>query len=293
MSVKVSVIVPVYNAEGFLPKCLECLTNQTLKDIEIICVNDGSTDNSLDILEKFAKKDNRIKIVNQENQGVSCARNNAMKVAIGEYISFIDSDDTVSLNFLELLYDNAVKYGADIACGEIVRPVENEVLLKFKKVKTYTKTHQKYKVCKIPFLNYSCNKIYNREKLMKIGYEFPKDKIFEDILWSHIVLDKLGKLVTVPNAVYYYYLNPTSLSVSYSNQYHSKKEFAGENLSSLEYIATNRIKIRNYDGYTPKKRIRINLFGIRIFDLKLWDSIKILYVFGIKILTIYVNNAKS
>ena len=91
---KISVIVPVYNTADFLPKCLNSLCSQTLQDIEIICVNDGSEDNSLAVLKKFALKDKRIKIINSEtNNGVSYARNKGLSSAKGEYISFMDSDD--------------------------------------------------------------------------------------------------------------------------------------------------------------------------------------------------------
>ena len=88
--VQVSIIVPVYNVEKYLSKCLESLINQTLKDIEIICVNDGSTDNSLSILKEYANKDSRIKIIDKQNEGVSVARNTGIEVATGEYLMFVD-----------------------------------------------------------------------------------------------------------------------------------------------------------------------------------------------------------
>ena len=87
--VKVSVVIPVYNVENYLEECLESIINQTLKDIEIICINDGSTDNSLNILNEYAKKDNRISVISQENQGQAVARNNGMKYINGEYFWFI------------------------------------------------------------------------------------------------------------------------------------------------------------------------------------------------------------
>ncbi|MDR0912708.1 MAG: glycosyltransferase [Methanobrevibacter sp.] len=111
---KVSVIIPVYNSEQYLRKCLDSVVNQILKHIEIICVNDGSTDNSLNILEEYAKWDNRIKILNQENQGQSIARNNGMRIAKGEYIGFVDSDDWIDLNFYETLFNEAKDKNADI-----------------------------------------------------------------------------------------------------------------------------------------------------------------------------------
>lgn len=98
---KLSVIVPVYNVEKYLKECINSIINQTLKDIEIICVNDGSTDNSLKILEELSQLDNRIKIINKENGGLASARNAGMKVASGEYYTFIDSDDFIDTNAYE------------------------------------------------------------------------------------------------------------------------------------------------------------------------------------------------
>ena len=101
--IKVSVIIPVYNAEPYLEECLESICNQTLKSIEIICVNDGSTDKSLNVLNKFANQDSRIRIINQENRGQSQARNVGIRQAQGKYIYFLDSDDYLSVEALETL----------------------------------------------------------------------------------------------------------------------------------------------------------------------------------------------
>ncbi|MDR3257037.1 MAG: glycosyltransferase, partial [Endomicrobium sp.] len=116
---KVSVIIPVYNVEPYVKDCLDSVVNQTLKDIEIVCVNDGSTDNSWRVLEEYAARDSRIKIITQANQGLACARNNGIKVAKGEYIGFVDSDDWISLDFYEKLYDNAKIENADVCVGNV------------------------------------------------------------------------------------------------------------------------------------------------------------------------------
>lgn len=111
---KVSVIVPVYNVEKYLSECLESLINQTLSDIEIICVNDGSTDDSRNVLERYAASDKRIAVVNQTNKGLSAARNSGVKTARGRYLYFLDSDDFIDRNALEYLYQEAEKYRLDI-----------------------------------------------------------------------------------------------------------------------------------------------------------------------------------
>ena len=168
---KVSVIIPVYNVEEYLRECLDSVVNQTLKDIEIICVNDGSTDNSLAILEEYAAKDERLRVFTQENQGQSVARNLAMEKARGEYIGFVDSDDWIDLDFYEKLYRAAVKAQADIACANIYKPDEKRYYIKYSKVKVVSKTLKKYDVADIPRWNYTCNKIYKRSALNKINYK--------------------------------------------------------------------------------------------------------------------------
>ncbi len=115
---KISVIIPTYNKEKYLNECLDSVINQTLKEIEIICVNDGSTDNSLTILKEYEKKDKRIKIINQENSGVAIARNRAMDISKGEFIAFLDSDDKIiNDNSLENLYYAAVNNNVLISGG--------------------------------------------------------------------------------------------------------------------------------------------------------------------------------
>lgn len=129
-SCKVSVIVPIYNVEKYLARCLESLINQTLKDIEIVCVNDGSTDDSLNILNKYAKKDTRIKIINKVNGGLSSARNAALDIVNGEYVSFVDSDDWVDINMLKDMYENAIKEKYDIVMCSYTREYINKSRLK-------------------------------------------------------------------------------------------------------------------------------------------------------------------
>ncbi|MCL2390069.1 MAG: glycosyltransferase [Endomicrobia bacterium] len=111
---KITIILPVYNTEKYLNQCLTSIQNQTFKDFECICVNDGSTDNSLSILQEYAYKDERFKIVSQSNKGLSGARNAGLRHVCGEYVSFIDSDDWVSENYLETLYKAALSDNADI-----------------------------------------------------------------------------------------------------------------------------------------------------------------------------------
>lgn len=115
----ISVIIPVYNVEKYLEQCLDSVINQNLQDIEIICVDDGSTDNSPSILEKFSSKDNRIKIFSKENGGQASARNLGIKKAKGKYIAFVDSDDFIKEDMFVKLYDVAENNNLDIAMCKI------------------------------------------------------------------------------------------------------------------------------------------------------------------------------
>lgn len=111
--VDISVIIPVYNASEFLNKCINSIINQTLQGIEIILINDGSTDNSLDILNEYASKDDRIIVINQENQGAAISRNNGLYIAKGKYLSFLDADDFFELNMLEKAFTKCELYNAE------------------------------------------------------------------------------------------------------------------------------------------------------------------------------------
>jgi len=111
---KVSIIIPVYNVEKYLEECLESVVNQTLREIEIIAINDGSTDSSLSILEKYELRYNNFKIINQDNKGISAARNAGLRACSGKYIYFLDSDDFIDINAMEYCYKEAEKYNLDI-----------------------------------------------------------------------------------------------------------------------------------------------------------------------------------
>ncbi len=122
--VKVSIVVPVCNVEQYLRECLDSCVNQTLQDIEIICVNDGSKDGSLEILKEYAAKDSRVKVINKDNAGYGHTMNIGMDMAVGEYIGIVESDDYVESNMYEVLYDLAVQNDIDIVKGDFYRFIE-------------------------------------------------------------------------------------------------------------------------------------------------------------------------
>lgn len=216
---KISVIVPIYNVEKYLQECLDSIINQTFKDIEIICVNDGSTDSSLEILNKYAEQDQRIKIINQNNQGLSAARNTGIKYANGEYISFIDSDDYIDTS----LYETLVKYlPAEMICFNAKAFGDNFIPEKM----------QKNLICKINGLEkisdksifktnvYAWNKLFKTEIIKKYNLEFPKGLYFEDFvfLWDYMLKIKTAYYLKNDKAFYYYRQRPTSIMSTCNNK---------------------------------------------------------------------------
>lgn len=211
--IKVSIIVPIYNVEKLLKRCLDSLVNQTLKDIEIICINDGSTDNSLEILKSFANKDKRIVIIDKQNEGLCIARNTGMKIAQGEYIGFVDSDDWVDLDFYEKLYNSAVNNNADIAVSEIYEVHWNREFYKqkFEKEKCIENIEEKFYTLNIPEYSYIWNKIYKRTEIEKYNIQFIPNLYYEDRVFTPEVLYALKRVVIVPNVRYYYFRHKNSI----------------------------------------------------------------------------------
>ena len=205
---KVSVIVPVYNTEKYLDKCLRSLINQTLTDIEIICINDGSTDKSYEILKTWASADKRIKLLNQENSKQGAARNRGLDIAQGEFVTFVDSDDWVELDFCELLYNAAQKYNVNIAASSTTRDYKHKIKnhLKLKEEKVFNDINAIVKALEYNFITHS--KLYRFEPIKDLRFE--ENVLYEDGAYTIKAFDIEKSLVTVPAAGYHYYSNPTS-----------------------------------------------------------------------------------
>ncbi len=212
-NIKISIIIPIYNAEKYLEKCLRSIIIQSLKEIEIICVNDGSTDSSLKILEKLSKEDKRIIIVSQNNSGASKARNAALKKAQGKYCLNIDSDDWIEQGYLENIYKRAEKDDLDITISNIIfdfinksekNNIVNDLDISAKKIilgKEYVKM----------FFNgnsrgYTCNKLIRRELYIKNNLWYDEEIfLLEDVeilMMLSYYAKKIGKL----NRAYYHYI---------------------------------------------------------------------------------------
>lgn len=203
----ISVVIPIYNVEQYLQRCLDSVRNQTYSNLEIILINDGSQDNSEEICKQNAEEDNRIKIISQKNRGVSVARNAGVKAATGEYLVFVDSDDFVSHKMVECLCRVLVEEDADIAVCEYQRAVDEETA-KFEEYDRgrtiYSNNeamHQFYDTYYIQ-LTVSWNKLYKRSLFQEI--EYPEGKIHEDEYASWKLIMKSKKIVYIYQNLYFY-----------------------------------------------------------------------------------------
>ena len=275
---KVSIIIPAYNSQKYIFKCLLSLTCQTLKEIEIIVINDGSIDNTPLITTEFIDNDTRIKIISQVNKKQGGARNTGLRVATGEYISFVDSDDWLDLDYIEKLYSTAKKHDADIITTNLCKHKNffNKYNVKYNKENIATTTKDKINLCKDrkDRFFYVINKLYKKSFLDKIKIEFPENRYFEDVIFSTKTIFYANKIVSCPSTKYHYNENPSSTINSGKNSkkkqldkkvaYQELHEFAKENSiklpESLKYSEKYWIGI--FKLYKNSYKTKILLFGI-------------------------------
>lgn len=234
---KVSIIVPIYNVEGYIEKCLETLVNQTLKDIQIILVNDGSKDRSIEVVKKFLKEyPEKITYLEKENGGLSDARNYAIPHAKGEYIAFLDADDYVEKNMYEEMYKVAQKENSDM--------VECDFYWEYpKKIKTdvgQIYNDKKEMLEKIRVVAW--NKLIKREVLEKTGILFPKGYRYEDVEFTYKLVPYLNKVSFVKKPFIHYVQREGSIS---NVQNERTKEIFDVLDHVIEYYKKNSI----YDEY--------------------------------------------
>lgn len=242
---KISIIVPVFNVEKYLPKCIESLVKQTYKNIEILLINDGSQDNSLNICKEWEKKDGRIKVFSQRNQGLSEARNTGIKNAKGNYICFVDSDDLVLSDFIEILYYLIKKYGCEIAQVNFIEKTDDEIEKKINIEKQIfnekilssrdmikgltTNDHKKNVIV--------CNKIYKKELFENLS--FKNGKIYEDEFFTWKVFMKCKKIAVSDKILYVYRIRKNSIMNL------QRKKISIKNLDYLEALEERMETFKN------------------------------------------------
>ncbi|WP_392552404.1 glycosyltransferase [Orbus wheelerorum] len=251
-----SVIVPVYNTEKFLERCLDSIVNQSLADIEIICVNDGSTDNSLVILEEYSKNHPQIKIINQTNAGMSSARNTGLENATSEYITFVDSDDYLDLNTYKECYDILMNYSIDLLCfgAEVISesaPIRDSDIeyyrLKYDGlIELNNSIRMNIDVC-------AWDKIYKKSIIDKYSINFPEGLWVEDIVffWKYIAVSKSAYFL---NKLFYKYIRREN---SIMDNLFKGSDKSIDHLLCFNYVYDFLIKNNLFDQF---KDIYLNIF---------------------------------
>lgn len=268
--VKVSVIVPVYNVERYIRKCLESLVNQTLYDIEIIVVNDGSTDLSKNIIEEYTNQYSNVKYYKKENGGLSDARNYGMQYATGEYIAFLDADDYIDAKTYEIMYEKAKKENSDI--------VECNFYWVYGKRKKkdigekYDGTNEMMEKARV----IAWNKLYKRELLEQTKIEFPKGLQYEDVEFFYKLVPYVEKVSFVKEPLIYYVQRKESLSNSKNEKtrdiftvlenvisFYKSKNLYEKYKEELEYTYTRLLLCSSFKRITKikKEKTRIELLN--------------------------------
>lgn len=235
MTPVISVIIPVYKVEQYLPKCIESVCNQTFRNLEIILIDDGSPDNCGKICDEYAARDSRIRVIHKENGGVSTARNAGLKAASGELIGFVDSDDWIEPDAFEFLYNNLIKEDADISLcsayehrGEQVNvlhcPVTNAILSGQDALKVALQS---------PTIGFALwNKLFRRHIISDV--HFPVGHVWEDAFIMMPLIDKANKIAFNLQPKFHYQRRPGSITLSRYNP--SLRDMTNSKISIHEYI---------------------------------------------------------
>ena len=245
---KVSVIVPVYNVEQYIEKCLESLVNQTLQDIEIIIVNDGSTDGSEEIIKKYLNKySNKIKYLTKTNGGLSDARNYGLPYATGEYIAFLDSDDYVDNTIYEKMYNKAIEENCDFVECDFIWKYDN------KEVKDcgyiYKDKHEMLANARVV----AWNKLIKKELIDNLNLQFPKGLRYEDVDFFYRLIPHIKKFGFVKEFLIYYIQRPTSIANTQN-----------ERTKEIFEVLDNVIKYYKENGFYDEYKTELELSLIHI-----------------------------
>ncbi len=214
----ISVIVPIYNVELYLSRCIESIINQSYFNLEIILIDDGSTDNCLKICEEYQKKDKRIKIIHKKNGGLSDARNAGLDIMKGDYVTCIDSDDFVSKYFLENLLSALKKSNCQISTSWFVNYYENDPIPNQKKISNqdinvYSKEEFYEKLLYQDGVEVSAwGKLYKSSLFKDVRY--PVGKLYEDIPTTYLLIEKVDNIAVIPNIDYFYFQRRDSIAKS-------------------------------------------------------------------------------
>lgn len=261
---KLSIIIPFYNVEAYIERCLSSVEHQTYRDFEVIVVNDGSPDNSDKIVERFVSRDSRFKYYTKPNGGLSDARNFGMKYAKGDYIAFLDSDDYIDLDFYEKLMDRAFSTDADMVEADFIWEYDH------KKVKDISKVKDKKRIL-IDIRVVAWNKLYKRSLIKKLGVTFSKGLRYEDVDWCYKIVPYVKRFETVHDTYVHYIQRSTSIANTQNEKvrdiyqilknvivYYKEKKLYKKYRQELEYIMMRYIFGSSFlrTIHVPDKKLR-------------------------------------
>lgn len=284
---KVSVIIPVYNTEKYLDDCLKSVVNQTLKEIEIILVNDGSTDSSLEIMERYKEEyPDRIQLISKENGGQATARNMAIPMCRGEYIGFVDSDDYIEPTMYERMYEKATGVSADyVECDYVNVKINDKG--EQERIADYGSRVREYSSKKDMFIDPMLapwNKMYRRELLQKSTVIFPEGLIYEDTAFCLKAISLVDAYAYVPEKfVVHFYRGGSTMNINKSykvadifkvlkdvTDYYKQNDIFDEYKDELEYIITKILLCSSMKRIAeiPDRNLR------KRFSVETWEMIQ-------------------
>lgn len=295
----VSIIVPVYNVEQYINRAMNSLVNQTLKNIEIILVDDESPDRCPQICDEYAKNDHRIKVIHKKNGGLGFARNSGLDIAIGEYVMFVDSDDTIKLDTCEKFYDLASKYNADIVTGDFITEIKPGKWSESQNngIKIYnsqdTKDYILDMIASAPHIKIerlhpvSVCLLFIKRKIIydnNLRFKSEREVASEDTIFKISLLTKVEILIESSYNFYYYHINSNSLTHTFKTEDFNKLcilrnnliEYAGSNLDTVErinrfIISDIRIQILRLVSSNRKDKIKIIRW---MLNNDIWNELK-------------------
>ncbi len=207
----ISVIVPVYNVEKYVGRCLTSIINQSYTNLEIIVVNDGSTDNSLSVCESYAAKDNRIKLITQENRGLSGARNTGLRHYTGEYVTFVDSDDWIHESMIEYLYNLIIRHNCEMSkCGNLRVSEGNSLNKNYKELEDTIYTRDEFMKLFLSGTYTACWSRLFRKDIIS-GFEFPEGLNCEDYIYMYEAIRRVKIVAVNELPLYYYFVREDSI----------------------------------------------------------------------------------
>lgn len=282
----VSIIMPIYNVEKYLDKCIQSVLSQTYKNMEIILVDDGSSDNSPKICDKYASMDERVKVIHKQNGGMSDARNAGLEIALGKYIEFVDSDDYMAENMVETLYKNICEYNADISlCSHYIVREETMVTDASYEKNVYTNSQviEEF-LLDTKIRSYVWNKMFKASLFEKI--KFQKGRVFEDLLVIPMLFAEASKIIFDDTPLYYYvqregsvlHTQTPELRTAYIEATFEVYEFIKSKFANMEKFYNYNIAHITINTYND-----IGLFGM--YELKETEIVKKLYQSFKEILT--------